>query len=82
MESEREGSEGCAASPMHRRCGSMWNSAFSTPTSPMHRRRRWCPQTGPRVGQDARAGGEGLGVEKGLGKVRDRNEITWVSAQH
>eukprot|EP00959_Pyramimonas_sp_CCMP1952_P110767 2317271-Pyramimonas_sp.AAC.1 len=32
------GSEDRAALPIHRRCGSMRNPIFSTPTSAMHRR--------------------------------------------
>ncbi|CAK0789343.1 unnamed protein product [Prorocentrum cordatum] len=40
--SEQMGSEDRAASPMHRRCGSMWSPCFPTPTTPMHRRRRRC----------------------------------------
>eukprot|EP00959_Pyramimonas_sp_CCMP1952_P121288 2536176-Pyramimonas_sp.AAC.1 len=40
MGCEQVGSEDRAASPMHRRCGSMWSQIFSTPMAPIHRRRR------------------------------------------
>eukprot|EP00959_Pyramimonas_sp_CCMP1952_P378551 7929946-Pyramimonas_sp.AAC.1 len=36
------GSEDRAASPMHRRCGSMCSPICVTSTSPMHRQRRRC----------------------------------------
>ncbi|CAK0862269.1 unnamed protein product [Prorocentrum cordatum] len=36
------GSEDRAASPVQRRCGSMWSPMFSTPMAPMHRPNRRC----------------------------------------
>eukprot|EP00959_Pyramimonas_sp_CCMP1952_P249936 5224978-Pyramimonas_sp.AAC.1 len=36
------GSEDHAASPMHRRCGSMWSPWVPTPKSPLRRRRHRC----------------------------------------